>query len=72
MTPNPCTNLNHRRTESPVRCCPQCGAVVNGRIATRRCSEGNHARSRRNQNLFCVDCGDMLRHGSSPIAPLRA
>ncbi len=71
MTPNPCTNLNHRRTESPVRCCPQCGAVVNARIATQRCSEGNHARSRRNQNLFCVDCGDLLRRGASPIAPLR-
>ncbi len=61
MTPNPCSNLNHRRSDSPVRFCPQCGAVVNAHISTRRCSEANHARSRRNQNFFCVDCGDMLR-----------
>ncbi len=71
MMPNPCTNLNHRRTESPVRFCPQCGTVVNARITSRQCSEGNHARSRRNQNLFCVDCGDTLRSSSSRPPPLR-
>lgn len=71
MTPNSCTNLNHRRSEAPVRCCPQCGIVVNAHIALRRCSEGNHARSRRNQNLFCVDCGDMLRRASAATTPLR-
>ncbi len=71
MPPNPCTNLNHRRSESPVRFCPQCGSVVNAHILTRKCSEINHARNRRNQHLFCIDCGDMLRRGSSGIAPLR-
>jgi hypothetical protein len=61
MTPNPCTNLNHRRSESPVRFCPQCGVVVNAHIAERQCSEVNHARSRRSHSPFCVDCGDTLR-----------
>jgi hypothetical protein len=64
MPPNPCTNLNHRRTESPVRFCPQCGAVVNARITPRQCSEISHDKSRRNQNFFCIDCGDMLRRGA--------
>jgi len=72
MPSNPCSNLNHRRSDSPVRFCPQCGTVVNAHITTRHCSEANHARSRRNQNVFCVDCGDMLRRGSSPMARLRA
>jgi len=63
MRPNPCENLNHRRSEAPVRFCPQCGGVVNARIPTKRCSKAGHDKSRRNQNRFCVDCGEMLRSG---------
>jgi len=63
MTRTPCENLNHRRSDAPVRFCPQCGAVVNARIAARRCNEASHDRSRRNHNFFCVDCGEMLKRG---------
>ena len=28
-----CPNLNHRRTDAPVRFCPTCGGVVNGNAA---------------------------------------
>jgi hypothetical protein len=45
--------------------------VVNARIMARKCGEINHAKSRRNQHLFCVDCGDMLRRGSFGIVFLR-
>ncbi|MCG3120781.1 MAG: hypothetical protein ALAOOOJD_03621 [bacterium] len=70
MTSPLCDNLNHRRSNSPVRCCPKCGAVVNARISTRHCSKATHDRSRRNQNLFCVDCGEMLRRDTSGLARL--
>lgn len=72
MRPNPCTNLNHRRSNAPVRFCPQCGAVVNAHVIPRRCSEANHDRSRRNQNFFCVDCGATLRSGALRPATLRS
>jgi hypothetical protein len=71
MLPNPCDNLNHRRSNVPVRFCPQCGAVVNARILTRRCSEASHDKSRRNQNLYCANCGDTLRRGSPGMAFFR-
>ncbi len=61
MTPNPCLNFNHRRSGAPVRVCPQCGEVVNERISKRLCSEESHDKSRRHQNFFCVDCGEVLR-----------
>lgn len=69
--PNLCENLNHRRGNAPVRCCPQCGGIVNARISTRQCSEESHARSRRKQHLYCVDCGQMLRGKPSQQAPSR-
>jgi len=71
MTNASCNNLNHRRSDAPVRFCPQCGAVVNARVIPRRCSEANHDRSRRNQNFFCVDCGEVLRSSSLHLLALR-
>jgi hypothetical protein len=57
---NLCDNLNHRRAEVRVRHCPSCGGVVNEGLARRACSEDQHATARRQQSLFCVDCGTRL------------
>jgi hypothetical protein len=61
MKSNPCQNFNHRRSDAPVRFCPQCGMVVNARVPVKRCSEERHDEGRRHHNLFCVDCGYALR-----------
>ena len=55
-----CPNANHSRTNAPVRYCPMCGDVVNGNMPTKRCREEEHAKSRRDQNKYCVDCGEQL------------
>jgi predicted RNA-binding Zn-ribbon protein involved in translation (DUF1610 family) len=55
-----CNNLNHSRSNAPVRFCPQCGEVVAGRVAIKRCGEAGHAQRRRNGEQFCVDCGERL------------
>jgi hypothetical protein len=57
---NGCENMNHRRANSPVAHCPQCGGVVNPQISGRQCNEAKHATSRRQQSTFCVDCGTRL------------
>ena len=72
MTVRSCNNLNHGRSDAPVRFCPQCGAVVNARVIPRRCSEDSHDHSRRNQNFFCVDCGAVLRRNALRLAALRS
>jgi len=55
-----CENMNHRRTDSPVMHCPQCGGVVNARLARSHCDQQRHADARRRQSAFCVDCGQQL------------
>ena len=55
-----CPNLNHRRSNSPVRFCPKCGEVVNNAVAVKRCSEMTHAQRRQDRDQFCVDCGEQL------------
>ena len=55
-----CPNFNHSRTRVTVRFCPGCGGVVNGIISIRKCNEAEHAKRRRGQNKFCVDCGEQL------------
>jgi hypothetical protein len=57
---NPCENMNHRRRDAPVGHCPQCGGVVNARVATRGCNDSKHAAARRRQSIYCVDCGTRL------------
>jgi hypothetical protein len=57
---NPCDNLNHRRENASVRHCPTCGGVVNERVGARECSDTQHAAARRQQSIFCVDCGMQL------------
>ena len=55
-----CANMNHRRSNAPVRFCPTCGEVVNAKVAIKRCPEELHGRRRREQSQFCVDCGEQL------------
>jgi hypothetical protein len=58
--PDPCDNMNHRRSDAPVSHCPKCGGVVNAHVPARACSESKHAAARRRQSIFCVDCGKRL------------
>ena len=58
--PTACENLNHRRPNSPVPHCPQCGGVVNRDLPRRTCSADEHAVSRRQRSAFCVGCGTQL------------
>ncbi len=55
-----CDNLNHRRTNASVRHCPKCGGIVNEHVGARQCSDAQHATARRQQSVFCVDCGTRL------------
>ena len=55
-----CPNMNHRRKDSPVAFCPQCGEVVNSGVPPRSCREESHAKQRRGGSDYCVDCGEQL------------
>jgi ribosomal protein L32 len=55
-----CPNMNHRRTDAPVRWCPNCGEVVNANIIVKQCSVEEHAERRMNGNQYCVHCGLQL------------
>jgi ribosomal protein S27E len=52
--------MNHRRANSPVAHCPECGRVVNDQLTGRHCEEDRHAQARRRQSVYCVDCGQQL------------
>jgi len=58
-----CDNMNHRRRDSPVAFCPDCGEVVNIEIPPKRCSDDSHAKKRRAIRRYCVDCGEQLIGG---------
>ena len=58
-----CPNFNHGRPNAPVRFCSMCGEVVNNKIPAKVCSEEKHAKSRRERNTYCVDCGEQLIQG---------
>jgi len=60
MLRNACPNLNHRRTNVPVRVCPMCGEIVNESIPAVSCNEEKHALKRRERSNYCVDCGEQL------------
>ena len=49
-----CPNNNHGRANVPVRYCPLCGQIVNPRVASKLCSEEEHAQSRRRRHDYCV------------------
>jgi hypothetical protein len=57
---NVCENMNHRRRDSPVSHCPECGSVVNAALAPTHCDGSKHAVARRRGRAFCVDCGVQL------------
>lgn len=58
--PTPCPNLNHRRSDAPVRFCPQCGGTVNAGQPIRACTNDSHAAARRQQTTYCAHCGVRL------------
>ena len=60
MQPTRCANDNHGRTIVTVRHCCTCGALLNARIGSQPCADEKHARMRRSQHAFCMDCGDRL------------
>ena len=55
-----CPNDNHNRSKVTVRCCPNCGGIVNAGIPIGRCLEQTHATARRARSTYCVSCGDRL------------
>jgi predicted RNA-binding Zn-ribbon protein involved in translation (DUF1610 family) len=55
-----CQNMNHRRSDAPVRYCPNCGEVVNENIILKKCSDTEHAESRKDRYKYCVHCGLQL------------
>lgn len=61
MRATSCPNRNHCHDKAPVRFCPNCGEVVNARIPVNHGCQQDHARRRRDQEKFCVDCGEQLR-----------
>lgn len=38
-----------------------CGEVVNAKVRAIVCSDAEHARRRKNSDLFCTACGEKLR-----------
>ena len=60
---NYCPNFNHGRENAPVRFCPECGEVVNEDIPIRKCNKEEHAKSRRERDPYCVNCGEQLIRG---------
>jgi hypothetical protein len=52
-----CPNLNHRRSDAPVRYCPQCGGTVNSDHPIVPCTEDRHTAARRQQSTYCAHCG---------------
>ncbi len=49
-----CRNMNHRRSDAPVRHCPNCGGTVNMNIPAKKCNDNEYAESRMNKNKYYV------------------
>ena len=58
-----CPNDNHGRAVVTVRCCPNCGGIVNAKVPIRSCPKEEHALARRRQHTFCMNCGERLGQG---------
>ncbi len=58
-----CPNFNHDRENPPVRFCSLCGEMVNEDISMRKCKKEEHAKSRRERDTYCVNCGEQLIQG---------
>ena len=62
-----CANDNHSRSNVTVRCCPNCGRIVNARIPAGRCLVERHAAARRVGSSYCAHCGERIaREGPLP------
>ncbi len=55
-----CPNMNHGRTNAPVKFCPSCGIVIN-KMAQGSCNQNKHADLRKQRLSFCHDCGKSLK-----------
>lgn len=66
MPQEPRPNLNHMRTDVPIRFCPMCGEVVNGSILIPKCCAERHAARRREGDTYCMDCGERLIDAKRP------
>ena len=60
MVQKRCYNDNHGRAVVTVRFCSNCGQVVNNNIRAGHCPVEQHAKMRRSQSAYCVDCGERL------------
>jgi hypothetical protein len=56
-----CTNQNHSKMNVTVRFCAACGEIVNKNVKIRECSDEEHARSRKERNHYCINCGKDLK-----------
>mgnify|MGYP002146686187 FL=1 len=54
-----CRNMNHGRTNPPVRFCPNCGEKLKS-ASVASCDEEKHRSRRKDRNHFCHDCGKDL------------
>ena len=54
-----CPNMNHGRTNAPIRHCPNCGELLNAAIR-KGCDDAKHKILRRDRSIFCHDCGKKL------------
>ena len=61
MAEERCMNQNHSKMNVTVRFCIECGKVVNKAIPTRSCSNSEHAKSRKEGNHYCINCGKDLK-----------
>lgn len=55
-----CSNLNHKRENTPVRFCPDCGELLNEDIPIKKCKKKEHTTNRRERDAYCVNCGEQL------------
>ncbi|RIL07960.1 MAG: hypothetical protein DCC71_01145 [Proteobacteria bacterium] len=55
-----CHNDNHGRAIIKVRFCSTCGAVLNSNVKQSQCPDERHAKMRRLQSTYCMDCGERL------------
>jgi hypothetical protein len=58
-----CPNMNHSRSNAPVRFCPSCGEKFSSTAPKVSCDEAKHASRRKDRNAFCHDCGKKLVGG---------
>jgi hypothetical protein len=55
-----CPNMNHSRSNTPVRYCPNCGEQV-GNLNMVKCDTQKHDYRRKERDHYCVDCGKSLK-----------